>query len=253
MIQGVFFDVGGTLYSYKNMQPAMMGILRELAERLKLRHEFADVARHYQAANRDVDKLFAQKSFYLFRDYFEATFRAFLSRIDREHQHEHFEWFERVQRERLMGALDLQPDCLATLARLKEMGVSLSAVSNADENHLIPLIERGGLHRWLDHWTSSEAAGSCKPDRQFFEIALGKAGLTAGQVLFVGDSREQDIQGAHAVGMKTALITELDQPAPMHVGRETPDPDFTITRLSELPAIVAKLRATPPAAIQQPS
>lgn len=65
--------------------------------------------------------------------------------------------------------------------------------------------------------------------------------MAANQILFVGDSLEQDIQGAHAMGMKTALITELDGPAPMHVGRETPQPDFQIATLSELPGIVEKL------------
>ncbi|HKY89533.1 MAG TPA: HAD hydrolase-like protein, partial [Nevskiaceae bacterium] len=65
-----------------------------------------------------------------------------------------------------------------------------------------------------------------------------KSGLAAGDVLFVGDSPEQDIHGANAVGMRTALITEPGSPPPMHVGRKTVDPDHRITRLSELPGIV---------------
>jgi HAD superfamily hydrolase (TIGR01509 family) len=244
MINGVFFDVGGTLYSYKNMQPTMLLLLKQLSDRLKLEHDFTDVARHYELAGKEVDKAFAEKPFYLFRDYFDATFTAFLERIDRLHLHTHFDWFEELQRETLMGSLDLRPDCHETLTRLKRMGLYLAAVSNADENHLTPLVERGQLHRWLDHWTSSESARSCKPDRRFFEIALAKSGLSAEQVLFVGDSLEQDIQGAHAVGMTTALITELEGPAPMHVGRETPHPDFRITSLGELPGIVQTLRGS---------
>lgn len=241
MIKGVFFDVGGTLYSYKNMQSAMMDVLQEMKAKLQLEHDLLEVAHHYQLANKNIDQLYADKAFYLVRDYMGEVFAAFLERIDRPHLQSHFDWFEPYQRASMIGCMELKPDCHSTLTRLKDMGLYLSAVSNADENHLIPLVERGELHRWLTHWTSSEAARSCKPDRRFFEIALEKSGLAANQILFVGDSLEQDIQGAHAMGMKTALITELDGPAPMHVGRETPQPDFQIATLSELPGIVEKL------------
>ncbi|MDD5175314.1 MAG: HAD family hydrolase [Sterolibacterium sp.] len=238
MIKGIFFDVGGTLYSYRNLQPAMMVLMETLAARLEL--DIAEATRHYQLANKEVDRLMADKPFYLFRDYFEAIFTNFLNRVDKQHLQSHFGWFEEFKRETLLGSLEIRADCHETLARLKDMGLYLSAVSNADENQLEPLIKRAQLHRWLTHWTSSEAAQSCKPDRRFFEIALKKSGLSPDQVLFVGDSLEQDIQGAHAVGMTTVLISEIDQPAPMHIGRETPEPDFSITRLSELPAIIER-------------
>ena len=121
------------------------------------------------------------------------------------------------------------------------MGLYLSAVSNADDVHLDALAERAQFNRWLDHRTSSEAAQSCKPDLRIYEVALQKAGLPAEQVMFVGDSLEQDIRGAHAMGMTTVLITEIEGHAPMHLGMETPDPDFQIRKLDELPGIVEKL------------
>jgi HAD superfamily hydrolase (TIGR01509 family) len=238
MIKGVFFDVGGTLYSYRNMQPTMVKLLEKLATRLALEHDSADLVRHYQLANREVDKHFSSKSFYLFHDYCHTIFTGFLERIGKSHLHDHADWFEQNHREMLIGSMELQDDCHETLDRLKGMGLYLSAVSNADANQLQPLVERGQLHQWLTHWTSSQEAQSCKPDKRFFEIALQKSGLTADQVLFVGDSLEQDIQGAHAIGMTTVFISETGQPAPMETGRETPKPDFSITRLSELPGIV---------------
>lgn len=242
MIKGVFFDVGGTLYSYRNMPTAMTQTVRQLAERLALEHDIGELMRHYQAANKDADRQFAERSAYLFRDYFAAIFENFLTRLERTHLVSHFEWFEPLQREQLIDCLVLQEDCQATLAQLKDMGLYLSAVSNADNNQLEPMVERGELHRWLDHWTSSETAASCKPDARFFALALQKSGLAPQEVLFVGDSLEQDITGARAAGMKTALITEFDAHAPMTIGREVPDPDYRIRRLAELPAIVAALR-----------
>ena len=241
MIKGIFFDVGGTLYSYRNMQATTMVLLQELSARLELEQDIAELAKHYQLANKESDKLFAPQPAYLFRDYFKTTFTGFLGRIDKPHLHHHFDWFHQKQTEMLIGCMELMPGCHETLTRLKDMGLYLAAVSNADEDQLRPLVENGKLHQWLTHWTSSEAAQSCKPDRRFYEIALKKSGLTADQVMFVGDSLEQDILGAHGVGMTTVLITEDNMPAPMHIGREVPEPNFRITSLGELPGIIEKL------------
>ena len=242
MIKGVFFDVGGTLYTYRNVQSTFQVVLEQMARKLELEHDFSEVVTHYRAANKEIDLAISTKPFYLFRDHIKATFRNFLDRIDHGHLHHHADWFEEIHTERMVGCMEIMPDCHDTLTKLKSKGLYLSAVSNADTNHLKPLIENAQLHRWLNDWTCSEQAESCKPDRRFFEIALKKSGLAADQVLFVGDSLEQDITGAHAMGMNTVLITELDQPAPFETGRKSPDPDFKIRRLSELPAIIENMK-----------
>jgi HAD superfamily hydrolase (TIGR01509 family) len=241
MVKGVFFDVGGTLYTYRNVQSTFQLVLEQMAQKLELNRDMAEVAAHYRAANKEADLALSTKSFYLFRDHVKSTFRNFLDRIDKGHLHHHADWFEEIHTERMVDCMKLMPDCHDTLTALKGRGLYLSAVSNADANHLKPLIERGELHRWLNDWTCSEDAQSCKPDRRFFEIALKKSGLDANQVLFVGDSLEQDITGAHAMGMRTALITELDQLAPFETGRKSPDPDYRIRSLSELPGILDKI------------
>lgn len=242
MIKGIFFDVGGTLYSYRSLPGSLRKVMAQLAQRLELEHEIDELVKHYGMASKEADKDFATRPAYLFRDYFAAIYAEFLKRIDKQDMLHHFEWFDAAHRDILLGEMELKADCHDTLAALKDRGLYLSAVSNADENQLQPLIENGQLDRWLTHWTSSEAAQSCKPDRRFFEIALQKSGLAPQEVLFVGDSLEQDILGADAVGMHTALITEYEAPAPMHIGRDVPEPDYRITELAELTAIVDRLR-----------
>ena len=128
----------------------------------------------------------------------------------------------------------LREDCLDTLRALRERGLYLSIVSNIDDDHLFPMVERSGLNEVLDHWTSSEEARSCKPDPRFFELAMQKAGHSADQVLFVGDSPEHDVAGAKGVGMTTALIVEDGGAPPLQTGRATTAPDHQIRSLSEL-------------------
>lgn len=240
-IKGIFFDVGGTLYSYRNIAGTTASVLGTLAQRLAMQHDLETVLLHYQSASREADMLYADQPFYLFRDYFETIFAGFLQRLGHPQLIHHFEWFEEHQRVTLLDCMEIKADCHETLDRLKARGFYLSAVSNADENMLGPLVERAELHRWLDHWTSSEEARSCKPDRRFFEVALDKSGLRPTEVLFVGDSLEQDIQGAHDVGMRTVLISESDVAAPMHIGREVVDPDYRIETLSMLAELVEKI------------
>ena len=104
---------------------------------------------------------------------------------------------------------------------------------------LEPLIAREGLDRYLAHWTSSETARSCKPDRRFFELALARASLPAAEVLFVGDSPEHDIAGAAATGMRTALIVDGGMEPPLQSGQVEVRPDHTVQRLAELIELVA--------------
>jgi HAD superfamily hydrolase (TIGR01509 family) len=243
VIKGVFFDLGGTLYRYQPQQSALLDTVTRLRERLGLNHEADELIQHYSLANNDVTHEFAGKPFFLVRDWFAKLFANFLHRIEHAHLAHHHDWFREYQHNALLDTLTLKADCQSTLAQLKEMGLYLSIVSNIDDDMLQELVKRGEFHRWLDHWTSSEAAQSCKPDQRFFQIALEKSGLRPEEVVFVGDSTEQDILGAHTAGMGTVLIAESDAPAPGQVGnKDTPDPDYRIATLSELPDIIRNFR-----------
>lgn len=241
MFKGVFFDVGGTLYSYARMEALTREFLVKFAKRFpRVSADQNRVFGEYYSATKHADSLYAVQPFYLFADYFQSIFDTLMQRLDLEARPADFDWFRTHQIDTLIDGLDLKPDCHATLDTLRSRGLYLSAVSNADDDMLRALIERGDLDRRLDHWTSSEAARSCKPDRRFFEMALRKAGLQAEEVLFVGDSIEQDVQGAHRVGMTTVLITEGSADTPMHLGTATVEPDYRISQLGELLAIVNK-------------
>ena len=115
-----------------------------------------------------------------------------------------------------------------------EIGKSLGMKVFIDQDYLEPMLRKLGLISLLDHWTSSEEAESCKPDPNIFHHALRKAGCRKEEVMFVGDSRVHDIQGARAVGMTTVLIAE--EGGVSHLDDEHFDarPDHVIANLSEL-------------------
>ncbi len=241
-MQGVFFDLGGTLFSYRNVPRATAPLLVEAAQRLGVAAGREQIRDAYTQASRDMTFTYADKAYYLHADFFHDTFKRFTELLAAPHDEAVHDWYREAHRVAIIDCLVLKEDCLDTLRHLKDAGLYLSVVSNIDDDMLEPLIAREGLEHLLDHWTSSEAAQSCKPDRRFFEIALERSGLAPGEVLFVGDSPEHDIIGANAVGMRTALILDGGIPPPLQTGRINVSATHNIATLAELKDIVAAAR-----------
>jgi len=236
--RGVFFDLGGTLFSYRNVPRATVPLLLEAVERLGVTADAARIKSAYTVAGRDITEAYADRAYYLHRDFFHDTFMRFADLLGAPPDEAVHDWYREAHRSAMVDCLVLKEDCIPTLEALRGRNLYLSVVSNIDDDMLQPLIEREGLDRYFDHWTSSEAAQSCKPDRRFFEHALDLAGTAPDQVLFVGDSPEHDIVGAAAVGMRTVLIVDGGMPPPLQTGRVQVTPDHIIHSLIELPDLV---------------
>ena len=233
-VRAVFFDLGGTLFSYREIGSWTLQALLGSAKQLGVEAPVREIGRAYRAASREVNAGYVDRPFYLHRDLFRDTFRRFAEHLGGEPSEPFLDWSEAALREAVVGNMVLRDDCLDTLRTLREKGLYLSIVSNIDDDHLVPMVEDSGLTAVLDHWTSSEEARSCKPDARFFELALAKAGCDAGNVMFVGDSPEHDVQGAKPLGMTTVLIREPGSPPPFQTGRVDVKPDHEIASLSEL-------------------
>lgn len=237
-IKGVFFDLGGTLFSYRHVSRRHAELLALTARRLGLNDEKA-LKRAYAAALGEITIRYADREYYLHRDLFRDALVRALELVDTAADDALLEWYLAAHRDAVFGCLELRAGCRETLRELHARGLYQSVVSNIDDDMLDPLIAREGLDRWLQHWTSSEQARACKPHRRFFEICLAKSGLAADEVLFVGDSPEHDIAGAAALGMQTALIVDPELPPPLQSGRGGVTAQHRITELRELCAIVA--------------
>lgn len=236
-IKGVFFDLGGTLYSYRHVSRRHGELLVATAERLALGDPRA-LKRAYATAMQEMTVRYADMDYYLHRDLFRDSLVRALELVGVPADDALVDWYLDEHRDAVFGCLELKDDCLETLRELHERGFYQSIVSNIDDDMLDPLVRREGLDRWLQHWTSSEQARSCKPHRRFFELCLEKSGFAANEVLFVGDSPEHDIAGAAALGMQTALIVDAELPPPLQSGRGAAEARHRITTLRELCALV---------------
>lgn len=136
-------------------------------------------------------------------------------------------------REAMLAALHFEafPDAAPALRELRSGGLRLVAASNWDSS-LPEVLERTGLAPLLDGVVSSAAAGAAKPDARLFEAALELAGVPPADALHVGDRPDNDVEGAHALGMRAVLIARDGHSTPTAPGVPV------IGTLAELPPLV---------------
>jgi putative hydrolase of the HAD superfamily len=103
---------------------------------------------------------------------------------------------------------DLYEDTLPVLAALREHDLKIGLVSNTGRD-LHAFIEHHGLD--VDAAVSSGAHGKTKPHPAIFLAALEQLGVTAEEAVMVGDSPEDDVEGAKALGMGAFLIDRDDR------------------------------------------
>jgi HAD superfamily hydrolase (TIGR01549 family) len=98
---------------------------------------------------------------------------------------------------------DLYNDVLPVLAELRAHGLKLGLVSNSARE-----IDEFVAHHALDVdcALTSRAHGWSKPHESIFRAALELLDVPAGQAAMVGDSVEDDVKGALALGMRAFLI-----------------------------------------------
>jgi putative hydrolase of the HAD superfamily len=108
---------------------------------------------------------------------------------------------ELVEAVRMRAYEDSEP----ALRSLRERDLGVVVVSNWDCS-LDDVLARCGLGELTDGAVSSAEAGARKPDPAIFAPALELAGCEASEALHVGDTAEEDVEGARAAGIPVLLL-----------------------------------------------
>ncbi len=96
------------------------------------------------------------------------------------------------------GAKDL-------LVKLKAQGLKLAVASSAKEAELDPLLKLCEADEVIESATSSDDAEGSKPDPDILHAALEKIGLSAGDVVMLGDT-PYDVEAARKAGMRVIAL-----------------------------------------------
>ena len=189
-IKAVTFDVGGTLIE---PWPSVGHVYAEVAEAHGHRFAPDELNRRFRHAWK------AKQNFQHSRSDWGALVRATFG-IDVSDKL-FAELYDRFASAKVWRVFD---DVRPALLRLKEQGMKLGIISNWDER-LRPLLDQLELAPFFDAIVVSNEIGHWKPAPEIFSEALRCLNLPCSEVLHVGDSEAEDIQGAHAAGLKAII------------------------------------------------
>lgn len=116
-------------------------------------------------------------------------------------------FYERLYWESFLEKMRPAPSAARFLQDAKRHGIPCVIVSDMETSWQIRKLETLNLLDYIDALVTSEEAGTEKPGRAIFELALRKAKTTPEKAIMVGDSYEKDIQGAHSAGIRAYLVT----------------------------------------------
>ena len=126
---------------------------------------------------------------------------------------------------------ELYEDALPVMDELRRSGLKLGLVSNGARD----LDEFIVHHRIrVDAAVGSRTHGRVKPDPTIFRAVLERLGVEAAAAAMIGDSPEDDVAGAQAVGIRAFLLDRENR---------FPDVEDRLTTLYALPAALGLRRA----------
>lgn len=99
------------------------------------------------------------------------------------------------------------PTVLATLTKLQTQNCSLCVVTNKLEQFSRRILDQLEMTHFFDQIIGGDTAAQPKPDPAPVELCLHRMGLSADQVLFVGDS-VTDVKAARNAGVAVVCVAD---------------------------------------------
>jgi len=105
-----------------------------------------------------------------------------------------------------LNSFEIRP-CVKPMLKQFSTHYKLGLVSNFTYTPVIyAALRKLGISQFFNVIMVSDAVGWRKPNTKIFEEALKRLGTRAEETVYVGDSPQEDIEGAKAVGMKTIFV-----------------------------------------------
>lgn len=132
----------------------------------------------------------------------------------------------------MLAEADTYPEVTEVIEALSRR-VPVAAMSNADNDFLLPCLERNGLK--FSVVVTSEDVVAYKPHLAIFNAVSEAIGVPHTSILYVGDSRTADVIGAKHAGMYSAWVNRSGGSYHPPSGVPRPyEPDFEVQNLREL-------------------
>ena len=239
-INGIFFDLYGTLLVYGNMDAAWSDWLNEFHKQLRLHGLTCSI----ESFAKSCDQFFG-KSEPTPRQHNMTVFEQRIQNLCADlHLNLIAEDITEIAN-KIAGAwqkhIRLDAEALHVLQTLHH-SKKLALISNFDHPpHVHAVLSKLGLTHFFDSVVISAEVGIKKPDPRIFDSALAQTGMKPKEVVYVGDT-EDDTEAARAAGIVPILIQRENEgnAFDFSVNKDSSEAkEFTldmrtITKLSEL-------------------
>jgi HAD superfamily hydrolase (TIGR01509 family) len=99
-------------------------------------------------------------------------------------------------------------EVISYIEELKEKYL-IALLSNAESDYLRNILSEHELDSLFDLVLISSEVGMAKPDKEMFELALDKLGVTAGETIFI-DDQQKNIDAAEKIGIRSIRFEDVD-------------------------------------------
>jgi putative hydrolase of the HAD superfamily len=204
-LRGIFFDLDGTLTDVRNREVEVIALpsaWRETfgtqapLEPIPLQQALNDA---YQSGFAYGTSGYAELAHLSTRDLSRRLLSSLLDRFgvsDQSPLDRCLDLWAEAQRAALVTA----PGAIEALETLRAAGLTLGVITNGPSSVQREKLALLALEPYFDCIVVDSELGYPKPDRRIFEHATASVGLTAAEMLFVGDTPSADIGGARGAG-----------------------------------------------------
>ena len=112
----------------------------------------------------------------------------------------------------------LFPEALDVLAALSSRGVRMSIITNGDAVQQKSKLQMLGLVQFFEYILISGELGLAKPGREIFQTAADRMGCSTQECVHIGDSFENDVNGAMGAGMRAVWLDREGRGTPLAGG-----------------------------------
>ena len=236
-IKAIVFDYGNTLVPFRPEELAQYGAILSQALKDHFGPFDEDQFFRFREASR-MEPYQGDPPSYRENDMRDITTRLVRELYNHEITLEELDDLQQVRHDAFLKVIRVEAHVSDVLTSLNEHW-ALGILSNYPDG---PAVKTSLKNIGLAHFFSSVVVSGdweyIKPHPLVFAASLKELGVTAQEVLFVGDNWLADIQGAKRLGMQAVYITQwttLDHFEPQSGDHPA---DATINHITELPALL---------------
>lgn len=251
-IQAVFFDMGGTIETFRYTRqlrleatPGLQRILLNAGIDLHLNSEqlytlvIQGLAGYHQWRMKTMEELPPHK---VWCEYILAGYP--IDTIDLEAIAEDLMFYIETR----YYQRQMRPEIPAVLESIRQMGLKIGLISNVCSRSQVPHnLEKYGIRDFFYPVVLSSEYGRRKPDPAIYHFAARLANVPTSKCVYVGDRIARDIQGAHRAGY--CLAIQIYHAFKHNEQDDGDTPDAVIDNMTELVGILKepgrRIRAYP--------